>query len=181
MEERTRLLRVGVSLLLICVLVSVSSPGAAVTRSDPRGDAFVDVRRTSMNKVLIDGAPIRLRFKVIATLSNDWSVFVYLDTRGDMGADYRLGNFEEFGMSRCRIRRIPNGDPRPVRCGLKFLDDVLLARLWWTVPRPRLSPDKVIHWRVHTHDVGFDPSGRHDDRAPDTGWYPGVRPRRGHA
>jgi hypothetical protein len=164
--------RIAVSLLLVGVIISVSSPSAAVTRWDPRRDAYVDVRKTSKNKVLIDGAPVRLRFKVIATLSNDWSVFVYLDTHGDPGPDYRLGNFETFGMSRCRIRRVPNGDPRPIPCGLKFIDDILLAKLWWIVPRHRLSPDKVIRWHVHTHDVGFDPHGRHDDRAPDEGWYP---------
>ena len=172
MEGWARLTRVAVSLLLVGVIVSVSSPTAAVTRWDPRRDAYVDVRKTSKNKVLIDRAPVRLRFKVIATLSNDWSVFVYLDTRGDPGPDYRLGNFETFGMSRCRIRRVPNGDPHPIRCGLKFIDDARLARLWWSVPRHRLSPDKVIRWHVHTHDVGFDPHGRHDDRAPDMGWYP---------
>ena len=35
------------------------------------------------------------------------------DTHGDLRPDYRLGNFETFGMGRCRIRRLPNGDPHP--------------------------------------------------------------------
>ena len=168
---RPRLPRIAFSLLLVGVLVSVSSPSMAVTRWDPRGDAYVDVWKTSKN--IVTGAPIRFRFNVIATLSNDWSIFVYLDTRGDPGADYRLGNFETFGIGRCRIRRVPNGDPRPIRCGREYIGEtLLLARLWWTVPRPWLAPDRVIRWHVQTHDVGFDPNGRHNDRAPDNGWYP---------
>jgi hypothetical protein len=160
--------------LIVCLLVSTSSASSAleITRWDPREDAFVDVWRTSKNKVLIDGAPTRLRFTVITQISNDWSVAVYLDTHGDLGADYRLVKIEAFGINRCRIRRLPNGDPRPILCGFRSIDDVHLTRLSWTVPRPWLAPDKVIRWRVHTRDLGFDSRGRHDDRAPDRGWYP---------
>lgn len=177
MEGRAWLPRITV-LLLASVLVAVSSPGPvalAVSRWDPQGDAFVDVWRTSKNKVVIDGAPDRLRFKVIATLSPNWSVSVYLDTRGDSRADYRMRNFEAFGTSRCRIWRLPNGDPRPVRCRADLIDDdpsLLLARLWWSVPRSRLASDKVIRWHVHTRELTSDANGSHDDRAPDSGWYP---------
>jgi hypothetical protein len=176
MEGLPRISRITVALLL-GVLVAEGSPGPsalAVTRWDHRYDAYVDVWRTSKNRVVIAGAPDRLRLDVIATLSNDWALSVYLDTRGDGSADYRLVNFEKFGIGRCRLWRLSNGDRRPVRCGRHYIDgDVpLLARLWWSVPRPWLRSDKVIRWHVHTHDVGFDPRGRHDDRAPDRGWYP---------
>ena len=78
MEGRARLLRIAVP-LLVGMLVAVGSPGPgalAVTRWDPQGDAFVDVWRTSKNKVVIDGAPNRLRFTVIGTLSPAWSISV---------------------------------------------------------------------------------------------------------
>jgi hypothetical protein len=170
---RARFAKIVVPLIVwLLVPTSAASRALEITRWDPREDALVDVLRTSKNKVRIDGAPTRLRFKVIATISNEWSVTVYLDTHGDLGADYRLRNFEAFGRSWCRIWRLPNSDPRPIRCGLKRIDDVLLARLSWTVSRSRLAPDRVVRWRVHTHDIGFDPRGRHDDRAPDAGWDP---------
>ena len=178
MEGRARFLRLAVSRLAVSLLagalVSVSSlgpPALAVTRSDPWGDAAVDVWRTSRNRAVIDEAFDRVRFKVIAQLSNDWSVAVRLDTRGGPGAEYRLRNFEAFGRSQCRIWRLPNGEPRRVRCGRKSIDDVLLYKLWWSVPRPWLAPAKAIRWHVRTHDVGGSADGP-DDRAPDTGTYP---------
>jgi hypothetical protein len=170
---RARLAKIVVP-LIVWLLVPTSSASRAleITRWDPRGDAFVDVWRSSKNKVVVDGAPGRLRFKVIAQLSNDWSLSVYLDTHGSPRADYRLWHSETFGRGGCNVKRLPDGEPRDVPCDRTFIDDVLLARLWWSVPRPFLAPDKVVRWRVHTHDVGFDPPGRHDDRAPDAGWYP---------
>jgi hypothetical protein len=125
-----------------------------ITRWDPRGDGFVDVWRSSKNKVVVDGAPDRLLFKVIAELSNDWALTVYLDTHGSPRADYRLRHSETFGRGGCNVRRLPDGERRDVPCDRTFIDDVLLAKLWWSVPRPFLAPDKVVRWRVHTHDVG---------------------------
>ena len=160
-------------MLGVLVASAPSSGVLAVTRWDPRGDAYVDVWKTSKHTIPIVAGPDRLRIKVIATLSNDWSISVYLDTRGDRGAEYRLINFEKFGISRCNLWRLQDGDRRRVRCGRRYIDDsILLSRLWWSVPRQWLGSDKVIRWHVHTRDVGFDPRGRHDDRAPDRGWYP---------
>ena len=109
MEGRAWVPRIAVA-MLVGVLVAVSSPALAVTRWDPRYDSDADVWRSSKNKVVIDGGN-RLRFKVIATLLNDWALSVYLDTRGDRRADYRLRNFELFGLSRCVLVRLPNGHP----------------------------------------------------------------------
>lgn len=174
MEGRAWLPRIGVS-LLVGVLVVVGPGALAVTRWDPRNDADIDVWWTRKRTVVIAGAPDRLRIKVIATLGNDWSMSVYLDTRGDRSADYRLRQFETFGHSRCNLWRLPNGDPRPVPCHRNYIegaDDFLLARLWWSVPRPWLKSDKVIRWHVHTHNVGVGGPTPDNDRAPDRGWYP---------
>ena len=170
---RARLSRIVVPLLVGLLVHTSSASGAeGVTRWDPREDAFVDVWRSSKNIVVVDGAPDRFRFKVIAMLSNDWSLTVYLDTHGGPRADYRLRHSETFGRGGCNLRRLPDGERRDVPCNREYFDDPLLAKLWWSVPRPLLARDTVIRWRVHTHDVGFDPRGRHDDDAPDAGWYP---------
>ena len=53
----------------------------------------------------------------------------------------------------------PNGQlPALSGVALKFIDDVLLCEALAIRPRPRLSPDKVIRWHVHTHDVGMRPT-----------------------
>ena len=164
-----------IAALMLVGMLAVGSPALAVTRWDPRYDSDADVWRSSKNKVVIDGAD-RLRFKVIATLLNDWALSVYLDTRGDRRADYRLRNFELFGLSRCVLLRLPNGDPRHVPCSFKTIDDdILLRRLGWSVPRPWLKSDKVIRWHVHTTNAGaggLHPNADRHDRAPDRGWYP---------
>ena len=115
MEGRAAWLpRIAVS-LLVGVLVAVGPGALAVTRWDPRYDADIDVWWTRKRTVVIVGAPDRLRIKVIVTLGNDWSMSVYLDTRGDRSADYRMRQFETFGHSRCNLWRLPNGDPAPSR------------------------------------------------------------------
>lgn len=174
MERRAWLRGMAVS-MLVGLMIAVSSPASAVTRWDPRYDSDADVWRSKKNAVVIDGAS-RLRFVVIATLLNDWALSVYLDTRGDRRADYRLRNFELFGISRCVLVRLPNGDPRSVPCSFRTIDDsILLRRLGWTIPRGWLRSDKVIRWYVHTTNVGagglHQNADRHD-RAPDSGWYP---------
>ena len=173
---RAKLARVGAPLLVaigVC-LMSTGSHALAVTRWDPRGDANVDVWRTSKEKVAIDRAPNRLRFEVVGVISEDWSVSAWIDARGGAGADYRLLQAELFGITRCSGRRLPDGEPRSVRCSLTWVDDDLrTVILTWSVPRTMLRPDPgVIRWHVHTHDAAMDPRGRHDDRAPDRGWYP---------
>ena len=161
--------------MLVGVIVAVSAPALAVTRWDPRYDSDADVWRSSKNKVVIDGAN-RLRFKVIATLLNDWALSVYLDTRGDRRADYRLRNFELFGLGKVR----PRFDSRTVVPGRsRVLQDhrrrhpPQAARV--SVPRGWLKSDKVIRWHVHTTNAGaggLHPNANRHDRAPDRGWYP---------
>ena len=92
---RARFARIVVP-LIVWLLVATSSVSHALetTRWDPRGDAFVDVWKSSKNTVAVDGAPDRFRFKVISGLSPHWALRMYLDTHGSPRADYRLRHFE---------------------------------------------------------------------------------------
>lgn len=109
---------------------------------------------------MVDGAPDRFRFKVIAQLSNDWSISVYLDTRGDPGAEYRMRNFEAFGLGRCRIWRLQNGDPRPVPCGRKSIDDVLLRGSGGESRHPGSRPTRSSGGTLTRMMTGSRPAGR---------------------
>ena len=157
--------------LLLGVLVAVSvGPGAvAVTRRDAIGDAGTDVLRSRRWTESAEGMT-RVRLAVTAILSDDWSVVVFLDTRGDPTEDFRLRNFEAFGMGRCLIWRLPDGAGRQVPCDRTFNDDPSVPeRLWWAIRKSKLAPDKPIRWRIRTRDLAFL---RPNDRAPDRGWYP---------
>jgi hypothetical protein len=169
-ESRAQVRTLTLALLVgVLVAVSLGADALAVTRRDTRGDAGTDVLRSRRWTESVEGARL-VRLAVTAILSDDWSVAVYLDTRGGPRADYRLRNFEAFGMGRCLIWRLPEGDGRRVQCGRTFTDDPSVPeRLWWAVRKSNLAPNKPIRWRVHTRDLAFLGA---DDHAPDRGWYP---------
>jgi hypothetical protein len=156
-------------LLGVLVAVLVGPRAVAVTRRDAIGDAGTDVLRSRRWREFDEGVSM-VRLGVTAILSDDWSVVVFLDTRGGPKEDFRLRNFEAFGMGRCLIWRLPDGAGRHVPCGRTFTDDPSVPeRLWWAVRKSELAPDRAIRWRIRTRDLAFQGP---NDRAPDRGWYP---------
>jgi len=65
-------LRARVSAAFFVIALTLAGPASAdpvrVERSDPRGDAYSDVWRTSKTKVVTDGAPNRIVFRVYGNL-----------------------------------------------------------------------------------------------------------------
>jgi hypothetical protein len=135
-----------------------------VKRTDPREDAFIDVRSTS--KVTLMNR--RVRFRVRFT-GPDWKLNVLVDPRGGQRAEYKLSNVVALGPMTCGGRRLFDGEIE-LRCGLRMLD-VGAQVAWWSIPRAELRPDKRIRWRVHTFYPGAKDHDD-DDFAPDSGWYP---------
>jgi hypothetical protein len=163
---------VAVALCVALVVLAASAHGHESSRrfSDPTGDGDADVLSTA--KATIHKAPHhhRLRFNV-RILGPDYHVWVFVDSRGDPKADFKLRAFEDLGTSGCSGKRV-GGERIRLVCGRRVLG-VNDWKPWWSIRRSVLDPTKRIRWRVVSKYPGnpdLFPSPE-IDRAPDAGWY----------
>jgi hypothetical protein len=168
MRARTVLAALGVLLL-------VGEPAAAHENSvryrDPRMDAQADVWWSSKAKIHVTAADHRQRFQAYGWLGPDWSVEVFVDSRGGPRADFKLWSFEDLGTSGCGGRRL-FGPRIAVRCDRVNVTVGATWKLWWGMRRNVLRPTKPIRWRVTADYPGEPVSGVPEiDTAPDRGWY----------
>jgi hypothetical protein len=173
-DPRRTVRRLGTLLLVPVLLIVPSAPAGShethVRYRDPRGDGQADVWWSSKAKIHVTSTDHRQRFKVAGLLGPDWSVRVFVDSRGGSRADFKLWAFEDLGTSGCGGRRL-FGAAIAVRCD-RVMPVVGKWRLWWGMRRGVLRPTKPISWRVITDYPGSPiPGVPERDRAPNAGWY----------
>jgi hypothetical protein len=168
--------RWAIGAVALCVTLLLAVPAYAHESSrrfrDPSGDGEADVRTTA--KATIHKAPHhhRIRFNV-RIFGPDYHVWVFVDSRGDPRADFKLVAFEDLGLDGCRGKRV-GGERIPLRCGLRrpVENNPSLWQPWWSIRRSVLDPTKRIRWRVVSKYPGdLFPDIPEVDRAPDDGWY----------
>jgi hypothetical protein len=156
-------------IVLSCLASVAEAHTLGVTRTDPSGDAVADVLRT--RRALVHGGQgrHRVRFAARVDFPSFWRIKVFVDSSGSTRGDFVLFASKVVGDPQCDARSLRTGRRIPVICDPGVSD---ASKLWWSVRRGRLHPDKPIRWRILTFDPGAPTTDQRDDRAPDSGWYP---------